>query len=409
MNDWQDLSERLRKLGVKSGVQNNRPQNKLWSIEKIIDCNVTVTPCGPILSTKQKIPLTYTQGISVITPNTSFNRLLIWANIPITDPIRLEDFIFIDTETTGLSGGTGTLPFIVGVAKFAANSFQLEQFFLRNPSEEDALLHALSLFCENLKAVVSYNGKAFDIPILNTRHILQRLLSPFLDVYHIDLLTISRQLWRLRLSECRLANIEQKILGFHREEDDVPGYLVPGIYNEYLRTGNARPLKGVFYHNQQDVISLAALFSLIATILEDPYKQIIPDAVDTFSIAKVFENLDEFEIAHALYQQAQCNERNHTLRTRYLLQQANLYKRQKRIELAIPLWKEASKDGSIIAMEELAKYYEHSLKDYSKALSVTENAINELNNMHNSNSTIIKNFSKRKNRLLHKINNVKIE
>jgi len=402
MSDWGDLSEQLRKLGVKIGGPIEKPLRNHFPIEKVIDCIEINTRCGPVLSLKNIYPADYAHGDRIIKANNSFNRFLDWSGIPKETSICLEHLVFIDTETTGLAGGTGTLAFMIGVGKFVGNIFQLEQFFLRNPSEEEAVLHALSDFCKNMKAVVSYNGKAFDIPILNTRHILQRIPSPFIHTDHIDLLTISRQLWRLRLSECRLSSIENNILNFHRNENDVPGYLVPKLYKDYLQTGDSRPLKGVFYHNQKDVLSLAALFSLISKIIESPFSENIYHAIDAFSMAKIFERLNEHEIAHKLYNNAKLKEQNKLLRTRYLLQQANLYKRQKLYNLALPLWKDAANNGSIVAIEELAKYYEHHLKDFKKALFQTERAIDKLQKEDNLNTSLLDKFIHRKYRLLNK-------
>ncbi|HQC64169.1 MAG TPA: ribonuclease H-like domain-containing protein, partial [Anaerolineaceae bacterium] len=211
MSDWQNLSEQLRKLGVKLCVQEQEkakpPQTDKFPIESVLNCSETRTPVGNIISVRKQLSHSYTHGAHNITPSSTFKRILTWANIPEQENIKLENLIFLDTETTGLSGGTGTMVFMIGLAKFTVTDLLLEQFFLRNPSEEEAFLHAISQFCADMKAVVSYNGKAFDIPILNTRHILQRIPSPFINIHHIDLLTISRQLWRLRLSQCRLENI----------------------------------------------------------------------------------------------------------------------------------------------------------------------------------------------------------
>ena len=408
MSDWQNLSEQLRKLGVKLGVQEQEkakpPQTDKFPIESVLNCSETRTPIGNIISVRKHLPLSYTHGTHNITPSGAFKRILSWANIPEHENIKLENLIFLDTETTGLSGGTGTMVFMIGLAKFTGTDLLLEQFFLRNPSEEEAFLHAISQFCADMKAVVSYNGKAFDIPILNTRHILQRISSPFINIHHIDLLTISRQLWRLRLSQCRLANIEQEILQYYRQDGEVPGYLVPEYYNNYLQTGDARPLKGVFYHNQEDVLSLTALFSLVADILEDPFNANLPYPVDVYSLGKIFEQLHEPEIANKLYKHSQHHEQDTALRLRYILQQASLLKRQNLSQHAIPLWEEAATHNNLHAIEELAKYHEHKSKQLHLSLELCQKALIHLALTNQIESDSYQRFKHRQQRLIRKIN-----
>ncbi len=408
MSDWQNLSEQLRKLGVKLGIQEQEKakphQTDEFPIESVLNCSETRTPIGDIISIRKQLPLSYTHGTHNITPSGTFKRILSWANIPEHENIKLENLIFLDTETTGLSGGTGTMVFMIGLAKFTGTDLLLEQFFLRNPSEEEAFLHAISQFCADMKAVISYNGKAFDIPILNTRHILQRIPSPFINIHHIDLLTISRQLWRLRLSQCRLANIEQEILQYYRQDGEVPGYLVPEFYKDYLQTGDARPLKGVFYHNQEDVLSLTALFSMIADILEDPFNANLPYPVDVYSLGKIFEQLHEPEIANKLYKHSQHHEQDTALRLRYILQQASLLKRQDLWQHAIPLWEEAATHNNLQAIEELAKYHEHKSKQLHLALELCQKALIHLASTNQTESVSYQRFKHRQQRLIRKIN-----
>ncbi len=405
MKDWQDLSEQLRKLGVKLGMPNepHKHAKTHYPIEKVLNCSETHTPAGTILSVRQTFDYYYAQGNTKLAPCTHFHRLLKWAKIPDHDLVNLKNLVFLDTETTGLSSGTGTMAFMVGIGKFIDNHFLLEQFFLRNPAEEAAFLHALSLFCADMKAVVTYNGKAFDIPILNTRHILQRIPSPFLDVYYIDLLTISRQLWRLRLTQCNLANIERNILEFQRKGGEVPGYLAPEFYKDYLRTGDARPLKGVFYHNQEDVVSLAALFSLIAKILENPSSEDLIHANDMYSVARVFERLEDNEAAHLLYSRSLQTETDQELSVRYLLTHAQFLRKNKDLEGAVSLWTQAAELDNVEALICLAKHYEHKTKDLQSALTMTLKALEIVEIKCDSANAFLKKLYHRKKRIEDKL------
>ncbi len=247
MSDWQNLSEQLRKLGVKLGVQEQEkakpPQTDKFPIESVLNCSETRTPAGNIISIHKQFPLSYTHGAHNITPSDSFKRILTWANIPEQKNIKLENLIFLDTETTGLSGGTGTMVFMVGLAKFTGTDLLLEQFFLRNPSEEEAFLHAISQFCADMKAVVSYNGKAFDI-LSQTPVIFCKGSQP---VYQHS---------PHRFTHCQLAALAFMSLPMSPgNETGNPSILPPGwrssrlsgtriFYKDYLQTGDARPLKG---------------------------------------------------------------------------------------------------------------------------------------------------------------------
>ena len=168
-----------------------------------------------------------------------------WADEPRFLDLDLEHFAFIDTETTGLAGGTGTYTFLIGVGRFEKDEFRLVQFFLTNPGEETAQLAAFSEFIAPCEAVVSFNGKSFDIPLINTRFIINRWPSPLTGLAHLDLLHLARRLWKARLSGCTLGDLETHILGMKRSEHDVPGWMIADLYFDYLHTGDSRPLLGV--------------------------------------------------------------------------------------------------------------------------------------------------------------------
>lgn len=406
MDNWNDLSEQLKKLGVRFGK--DKPllatAKKKIPIESLVDGHEFDTIFGKIFSSTRNYSKNHKHGVAPLKPFSRYQVLCDWAQAGHLADVDIEDFVFLDTETTGLSGGTGTIPFMIGAARFIGDNFVLEQLFLRNPSEEKAQLTALTQFVDGAKAVVSYNGKSFDLPIINTRYILNRLSNPFPEMEHVDLLHITRRVWKRRLRECKLGNIEREVLFFKRTGEDIPGYLVPEFYREYLVNGDGSQIAGIFYHNRIDVVSLSALFTWLAALLEDPSDERILHPQDLLSIGHLMERLDREELAERIYRSELLDGLNQTDRINALISRARLLKRNGKISEAIPLWKEAVEIGSVEAAVELAMYYEHNLKDYPSAIKFTESAISMLTNENSANSAskIMHALEHRKKRILEK-------
>jgi uncharacterized protein YprB with RNaseH-like and TPR domain len=183
--------------------------------------------------------------------------------------------LFLDLETTGLAGGAGTYAFLVGCGWFDDTSFRLRQFFLPSAAAEAALLTSLSSLIETSGCVclVTYNGKTFDVPVIDTRCVLQRLEPPFVGLVHVDMLHHARRLWAESpdpgdgaAQGCRLTTLERALCG-HEREGDVPGFEIPGRYFHFVRTGDAAPLVPVLEHNRLDILALAALTARAAQVL----------------------------------------------------------------------------------------------------------------------------------------------
>ena len=283
----------------------------------------------------------------------------------------------MDTETTGLAGGAGTYIFLMGVGYFEGDQFCVRQYFMRDFNEERALLSAVNELLSNFEAIVSYNGKTFDVPLIQSRFIMSGMKLNLEDPGHFDLLYPARRLWKRRLENCSLSTVERDILGVIRE-NDVPGYLVPEIYFRYLKTKDARALKQVFEHNLQDILSLVALVSRMCFLVEDPLNN-TEYGMDIFSIGKMFDEEKKYEQSTHYYTEAL----KHNLAEEETLEILRLssfaYKRQGKWEEAEEIWKkiiERSREFIYYPYEELAKYYEHYLKDYQKAEIVVEEALN---------------------------------
>src|SRR5580704_16040169 len=202
--------------------------------------------------------------------------------------LALEDpakWLFLDTETTGLAGGTGTIPFLVGIAWWDGGGLEVEQLFLREPSEEHSLLTALAERMAERPVLATFNGKSFDWPLLETRYRMTRAIEPPSPAAHLDFLHPARNLWRLRLGSVRLAELERHVLGWNRG-CDVMSELIPSLYFDFLRGGPPEPLLPIFYHNQMDLRGLAGLSARVLSVLADAENQ-CTDAFELFGISRI--------------------------------------------------------------------------------------------------------------------------
>ena len=289
----------------------------------------------------------------------------------LADPAR---WLFLDTETTGLAGGTGTYPFLVGIAWWDAGGLQVEQFFMRDFSEEHSLLHELAERLAERPVLVTFNGKSFDWPLLENRFTMTRAISTPRLAAHLDLLHPARALWRLRLGSVRLVELERHVLdaprlGWHRE-DDVASALIPQYYFDYLRGGSSQPLVGVVRHNQMDLRGLAALFGKIDALLasQEADRDGV-DSLDLFGLSRFFERRGESDRAQAACAQALDLGLPAEFRPRATRELAMLAKRRGDNDAAAALWNElvADPQDGVLACEQLAVHYERRAKDPIRA------------------------------------------
>ncbi len=402
------LSDKLKALGVKLGAQeiSSPPQQANYPIDSVLPGKFWSTIYGDVFYADALYPSDHIQGNQAIRINHPLDILAEWSHLVNLTHSEPQGFVFLDTETTGLSGGTGTYAFMVGVGRFQGDEFQLVQFFLRDPSEENAMLAAIAEFVLPCQALVTYNGKSFDVPLLNTRYTLQAITSPFHEIPHLDLLHLARRLWRDRLPSRTLGYLEANILGAMRTQDEVPGWLIPQYYFDYLKTGDARPLQGVFYHNAMDILSLAALLNHTSNLLANPLAVSDLPSLDMVAMGKLYEDLGYLDHAITLYEQGLDQGLPEEFYWKTIERFAALYKRSRTWEPAVTLWTKAANHGELYACIELAKYYEHQIRDAQSALEWTRTAITFLDSSHLPpylRKSLLTDFEHRLNRLYSKI------
>jgi uncharacterized protein YprB with RNaseH-like and TPR domain len=374
------LSDKLQSLGVKVGTQNLiAPKPKLCvdhPIDTVLAGDWWHTRHGDIFYVETRYPSDFRVGNTEIKPSFPLDIISTWALEPTISTLNLERFAFIDIETTGLSSGSGTFAFLIGAGRFERDEFRLVQFFLHDPSKELAQLAALEEFLSSCEAIVSFNGKSFDIPVIKTRFITNGWPPPLINVPHIDLLHLARRLWKARLPNRALGELEVKILGEKRSEQDVPGWMVPDLYFDYLHTGDARPLLGVFYHNEVDVVSLAALLNYMAGAISDPMSLPVELSLDVISIGKLYADLGFLDKAAKIYQHGltlgNISDNDYWLAIKQL---SFINKKMGNISSAMKYWELAARNGQIYAHIELAKIFEHRKKDFQAALKWTQIAL----------------------------------
>lgn len=378
----ESLADRLRSLGVQTGakIQPPPPKNRT-GIEGVVDGTYVQTTYGEVFKADVINEINYTHGNVKFRYTEISPRLVKWAGGKESlESLDLFSTLFLDTETTGLAGGTGTLPFMVGAGRFTPSGFVTSQIFTRNPSEERAQLELLDSMMSGVTSIVTYNGKSFDIPILKTRYVMNSLPSPFSDILHFDLLPLSRRLWRRRLESRSLKDIETEVLGFARSQMEVPGWEVPVIYFNYLRTGDPSQLARVFYHNAIDIQSLAALFLYINRMAENPVAFEKLPALDTLSMAIQLESSGEVDRALSIYEQLINVELPEVYSVELKLRYAKILKQTGSFDHAADVLNSGEEFNDLRVLIQLAKVLEHQRRDYAKALETTERALELLRN-----------------------------
>jgi hypothetical protein len=343
--------------------------------ETVLGGQLVETDAGPLLTVRREFPLDHRHGRIALQRGlaVSADALGVLARDgALADPRRL---LFLDTETTGLAGGTGTYAFLVGAGWIEDDRFVVVQHFMRDLDEEPALLAALAPLLDRASALVTFNGSGFDVPLLETRFILGRRRWPA-TLVHVDLLQPARRVWAARFVDCRLLTLEREVLG-HQRDEDVAGGLIPSLYFEFLRRRHPAPLGPVFTHNRYDVLFLVALLGWLDHALADGERG-LADGLDLAGVGRLWERTDP-ERAVACYQAALAVGLPAPVADGVRLRLAAWEKRRARWESACALWRAATAARAFDPRpwEELAKYHEHRARDAVAAQGIVAAALRQ--------------------------------
>ncbi|MBN1777683.1 MAG: ribonuclease H-like domain-containing protein [Clostridiales bacterium] len=283
--------------------------------------------------------------------------------------VQMRDVLFLDTETTGLSRGAGTVAFLAGVGYFTEQHFVIEQYLMRDYDEESFVLREISRLLKAFPVLATFNGKTFDMPVLSNRFLLNRFGDGFGGV-HADVLYPARRIWKLRLFSCTLQTLEESILGVTRE-DDLPGELIPQTYFQYLKNRDFEPVRQIMVHNRQDILSLAQLFFFLCRLHAKPETAAAPE--DLYSLARTLNKRGETEKAKKCYRMSARG----GLRKPAFHALAQQEKREGNARRAVKLYTAmlSRKEDMAEVCVALAKLYEHQLQNIPQALFYTRQAL----------------------------------
>ncbi|MBD3226489.1 MAG: hypothetical protein GF313_17320 [Caldithrix sp.] len=299
---------------------------------------------------------------------------------------NLKDCIFFDLETNGLAGGAGTFAFLLGFGYVEDGDLIVNQYFLPDYGREYSLYTQLLNMLNQYHTLISYNGKSYDFPLFKTRLILNHLPGEFNSLQHVDLLHIARRIWKRSLPACDLNSIETYVLQKERSED-IPGYLIPQAYMNFLQTGVIHDIIKIIEHNYHDIVSLAQLLLLFNRIEKEP--NLLKDNQALFSLAQLaYKQNHQAYLNRFITEYEKHRDPNKT--EQMLVWQSLLHKKRSEWVEAISLWENLirSRKFGLFALEELAKYEEHVVKNYERALQLTTRAIHNVQTLNELHSTV---------------------
>lgn len=320
------------------------------------------------------------------------------------EDLDLRTALFFDLETTGLAGGAGTVAFLIGLGFYEQDKFRVVQYFLADRSEEERMIDELDRFFaeRDFQSIVTYNGKYFDLPLLETRFVLNRKPLRLTSLPHLDFLFAARNLWKHKYESCRLFHLAREIVQADRAED-IPGAEIPGRYFEYLRTADFSLIEPIIYHNQEDILSLLGLVISGAALLSKQGEGFLDetlDALDLYGLGKIYENAGEVEKSVEYFEMALQGELSEGVAGQAKKKLSVHFKKTRLWDKAVPMWQEMAGKNNLQSFRELAIYFEHTEKDIIQALRMAEEGLALAQDLH---SSLVPDFARRLDRLNQKL------
>lgn len=386
-----NLTDRLRLMGAAGsspttqwkGSSSPPEQNTSSNPKSVLlpGSEIVETPSGPVARIETSFPVTAYRGrialsATLSAPEIGWQRLL--NRTEMSGHFSVTEAIFVDTETTGLERGAGTYAFLIGIGRFQADQFRVRQYMMRDYSEEAALMDAVLAELDRATTVVTFNGKTFDWPLLQTRAIMNRMRLP--SLLHLDLLHPARRLWAEVTQSCRLTQLEEEILCVARE-GDIPGHLIPYVFFDFVSTGDPAQLLTVLEHNRLDLVSTAALAGYLADAAgrlttAQPMGEPLPGS-DLYGLGRMLSNQECLDESIMCLSEAINRGLPPALREGCYRLLGNLHKRSGNQQAAVAVWEEMQREGlaPIHACIELAKHFEHKAKELGTAKEWTLRAL----------------------------------
>lgn len=377
----QNLTERLQRLGLGKGESFLKlPEQKRTAskVENLVPGQLLSAGERTCFVSEHHYPLDHRHGKGALGAllDQSPSVAALFTRDSSLSSLSFRDLIFIDTETTGLSTGAGTIAFLVGIGYFEDDGFTIRQYFLRTPGDELAMLINLTEQMSRRPGLVSFNGRAFDLPLLENRYILNRWPPPFINSPHLDLLFPARRLWSGSLESCRLIALETEVLGVQRDQADIPSGMIPLIYRDYLLTGNGIEMPRIFYHNRIDVLSMVGLAETLCRAFERP-EAALQRGQEWFDLGRWYESLGLVEKAEPAYRRALALDLSPKSFESLLIRLGRLLKRADRRSEAAVVWRQLAsvEMDDVRGHVELAMHHEWHTGELERAAHWTRRAL----------------------------------
>lgn len=385
----QKVSDTWRKIQEKEDLSTKEKLERLINLtrqEKAKESQISRTP---VFEPLPKEPLQWLENSYAL--DVRYGRIKLGAGLEIggdilsclsqDDTFRdldLSTALFIDLETTGLSGGAGVVPFNIGMGYYRDDKFMVGQYFLGEMAEEERMIQELGQFFKDMdfQSVVTYNGKSFDIPLLETRFILHRQPFVLSELPHLDFLFPARRLWSHKHESCRLFHLALNVVQADRSED-IPSADIPWRYFQYLQTGNYDLIEPILYHNQEDILSLLGIVVIGAHIFSEDPELCMGDAMDFYGAGKIMESVGDVEKSVQFFQKALEGKLSEEVILETKKRLSSHFKRNQDWDKAVPVWEEMTStnvitSAQLFSFRELAMHFEHRLRKYEEAKRIAE-------------------------------------